>query len=81
MAQALAEPHPAQAWILYKALTIDILDEGRYKAYPHAARYLMRMEELADTAGIQPRQAEFIASLRQAHGRKSSFWAKVKTHS
>jgi len=81
VAQALTEPHPAQAWILYKALTINILDEGRYKAYPHAARYLMRMEELADTAGIQPHQAEFVTSLRQAHGRKSSFWAKVKTHS
>ena len=81
VAQALAEPHPAQAWIVYKALTVDILDEGRYKAYPHAARYLMRMDELADTAGTQPRQAEFVVSLRQAHGRKSSFWAKVKDHS
>jgi hypothetical protein len=47
VAEAFTEPHPAQAWILYKILLLDILNESRYKAYPHAAKYLMYMQELA----------------------------------
>jgi len=32
VAEALTEPYPAQAWILYKILLLDILNERRYKA-------------------------------------------------
>jgi uncharacterized Zn finger protein len=77
VAQALAESYPAQAWILYRILTLDILNESRYKAYPHAAKYLLSMRKLAVAADIQSQQAEFEQQLRQTHGRKSSFWAKT----
>jgi hypothetical protein len=43
-----------------------------------AVTYLIRMEELAAAAGIRPQQAQFVEDLRKAHGRKTSFWAKVK---
>jgi len=78
VAEALTEPYPAQAWTLYKILLLNILNESRYKAYPHAARYLICMQELAVAAGIQAQQTEFVQHLRQVHGRKSSFWAKAK---
>lgn len=78
VAKALGDSHPAQAWIIYKALLLDILDEGRYKAYGHAARYFNQMQDLARQADIASRQADFEQTLRQNHGRKSSFWAKVK---
>lgn len=81
MAEALTEAHPAQAWVLYRMLLLDILNESRYKAYPHAAKYLLTMETPAHVAGIQSQQAEFVRMLRQAHGRKSSFWERVKIDS
>lgn len=81
VAEALAETHPAQTWTLYRALLLDILNESRYNAYSHAAKYLLRMQELAMAAGIQSQQAEFVQTLRATHGRKSSFWAKVKDRS
>ncbi len=79
--EALAEPYPSQAWILYRILLLDILNESRYNAYSHAAKYLMIMQELAAVAGMESQQTEFVQHLRQAHGRKSSFWARVKTTS
>jgi len=36
------------------------------------------MQELAVAAGIKSQQAQFVQHLRQTHGRKSSFWAKIK---
>jgi len=79
VADALASAYPSQAWTLYRILLLDILNESRYKAYGHAADYLLRMEQLAVDAGIQSQQTEFVQTLRQTHGRKSSFWAKVET--
>jgi len=79
--EALAEPYPSQAWILYRILLLNILNESRYNAYSHAAKYLMTMQELAVAAGIELQQKEFVQHLLQAHGRKSSFWARVKTDS
>jgi hypothetical protein len=81
VAQALEQSHPLQAWELYRILLLDVLNRAYSKAYHHAVDYLVHMEELAQRAGIQSQQAEFMATLRQTHGRKSSFWAKVKTNS
>ena len=78
--QALAQRHPLEAWNLYRILVLDVLNRARSKAYGHAAMYLMHMDELAQKADIQSQQAEFMLSLRQAHGRKRSFWAKVRSH-
>lgn len=76
--EALAGPHPSEAWILYKILLLDILDNGRYKAYHHAADYFTCMERLSKRACIEHEQAEFVQTLRQKHGRKRSFWARVE---
>lgn len=81
VAKALAQNHPLQAWNLYRILLLDVLKRARSKAYHHAAHYLMQMEELAQKADIQSQQAEFVTHLRRTHGRKSSFWAQVKTDS
>ncbi|MBN2138980.1 MAG: hypothetical protein JW720_14320 [Sedimentisphaerales bacterium] len=78
VAEALAGPYPSQAWLVYRSLLLDILNSARYKAYSHGAKYLALMEQLAEKANLRPRQAEFIQTLRQKHGRKSSFWAKAK---
>ena len=78
MAEALAEPYPLQAWILYKIMLLDILNAARSKAYAHAAEYLIRMEQLAEKASLQSQQVEFTQTLRRTHGRKSSFWAQLK---
>jgi hypothetical protein len=80
VAEALAHPYPSQAWLLYRNLLLDILDGARYKAYHHGAKYLMRMEQLAEKADLRLQQAELVRILRQNHGRKSSFWAKVKLY-
>jgi len=81
VAKALAQSHPLQAWDLYRILLLDILHRAHSKAYHHAVDYLMHMEELAQRANIQSQQAEFMAAMRQTHGRKSSFWAQVKSRS
>jgi len=37
------------------------------------------MEQLSKQAGIEAKQTEFLEYFKQKHGRKSSFWEKVKT--
>ena len=83
-AEALAHGHPVAATILYRALLDDILTRARSKAYPHAARYLKRLDELAvqgdegsaQYAGIDP-HAAYRSALRKNHSRKTGFWAFV----
>ena len=81
VAEALSQRHPLQAWNLYRILLLDVLNRARSKAYHHAADYLRQMAELAPRANIQSQQMEFVTTLRETHGRKSSFWAKVRDRS
>ncbi|MGA7673569.1 MAG: DUF6880 family protein [Rhizomicrobium sp.] len=79
-AEALEEPHPVAATILYRALLDHILDQGRSQAYGHAARYFARLDALgshipADTD--RRSHATYKAELQRKHGRKSGFWAQV----
>jgi hypothetical protein len=71
---------PLAAVILYRALLVSILERGYAKAYPHAARYLHKLDMLAtgisDWQGVDGHNA-FVAMLRATHSRKTSFWAKV----
>jgi hypothetical protein len=82
-AEALEYTHPAAATILYRALLTDILSRAKSAAYTHAARYLMRLDDLAantDAAAIPDisTHATFKAEIAKAHGRKSGFWAHVR---
>jgi len=62
-------------------LLLDILEDGRSRAYGHAARYLRRLEGLDDEIddyGPLPDHEAFVASIQEDHGRKRSFWRRME---
>jgi len=72
---------PRIEMLCYRELASDILREARSRAYGHAARYLLRLEELdavIDDYGPVDGHTAFVASLRDRHGRKYSFWNRVE---
>lgn len=84
VADALEHDYPFAATILYRALLDDILSRARSKAYPHAARYLAKLDTLAASTEAEadrptgiPSHDVYRASLQKSHGRKSAFWALV----
>ncbi len=72
------ERHMA-AIVVYRALLDSILRRGRTKTYPHGVRYLKKLDRLArsvsDWRGMDDHDT-YLQQLRQAHGRKSSFWSR-----
>lgn len=73
-----AERHLA-ASMLYRALLDSILNRGQTKTYPHGLRYLKKLDKLALAVS---NWQQFLSheiykeAIRQAHGRKYSFWGK-----
>jgi len=78
LAESLQENYPTATWELYRALLLDILEGKRSKAYGHAADYLQIAEDLANRAGRLDKQEQLKVLLRARHGRKYSFWNRVK---
>lgn len=79
-AEALEDQYPAAATVLYRALIDDILTRARSPAYGHAARYLARLDALAERvepSPDMPDHAAYRAELKRAHGRKAGFWSLV----
>ena len=79
-AEALEDSYPAAATVLYRALLDDILVRARSPAYGHAARYLARLDALADRITPAPDLSDHEAyrtKLKLAHGRKTGFWSLV----
>lgn len=76
-ADALEQRYPLAATLVLRAMIDLSLDAAKYKRYGHAARHLRTCEHLAgrieDFAG-HPNHADYIADLKQRHGRKSGFW-------
>jgi len=78
MAKAMeSEGRMLAAYVIYRALLESILERKFYKAYPHAARYLVKLDFLA--AEIEDWQdlgehGMYHVWLNQVHGKKSSFW-------
>jgi hypothetical protein len=72
-AEAVEPDHPAAATILYRALLDDILDRARSPACGHAARYLQKLDALAEhevaAVSIDP-HPNYRAGLAKKHGRK-----------
>ncbi len=71
---------PLAVTACYRALLLDILNQGRSKAYTHAARYYKKLQVLArEVHEFQPLigHLEFMDQLSSDHGRKSSFWRRV----
>jgi hypothetical protein len=72
-----SETRMLAAYVIYRALLESILDRKFYKAYPHAAKYLRKLDRLA--AEIEDWQdlgehGMYHVWLNQVHGKKSSFW-------
>jgi hypothetical protein len=68
------------AALIWRALIDAILARGYAKAYGHAARYLSELRALNARIGDyrgHPRHESYEAALRQAHGRKASFWGRL----
>ncbi|MBL7112430.1 MAG: hypothetical protein ISS19_10885 [Bacteroidales bacterium] len=78
MAKALeSEGRNLAASMIYRALMESILDRKSYKAYPHAARYLRKLDMLAveiDDWQDLGEHGEYHVWLNQVHGKKTSFW-------
>ena len=72
---------PLASTACYRALLLDILQSGRTTAYTHAARYYKKLEALADQiidfTPLAGRKA-FLNQLEREHGRKRSFWERVR---
>jgi len=65
---------------IYRALLTAILTRACARAYGHAARYWVRLREIAATGiGLLPLEphADFEAAIRSRHSRKTAFWAHV----
>ena len=77
-AAMLEDKFPLAASVLYRALLDDILARGKSQAYGHGARYLARLESLADEisawGGIDNHVA-YALGLQKGHGRKYGFWS------
>ena len=70
---------PLAAVVVYRALLDSILERARSKIYGHGVRYLRKLDRLAgsiaDWRGL-PDHANYLASLRGSHARKSAFWSR-----
>lgn len=77
---ALEDRHPLAATLLKRGLIDFALQNSRVKRYRHAARHLRECKNLAaridDFALFETHEA-YLAGLRQAHGKKTSFWRAV----
>jgi len=79
-ADALHAEHPLAATVLRRAMIDFALNNARAKRYRHAARHLLECEGLAPAIGDFAEfgsHEEYLARLRERHGRKTAFWAMM----
>ena len=75
-----AAGHALAASLVYRALLDSILARGFTKAYDYGASYLATLERLAGSVADwqgSPTHEEYVAGVREMHGRKWSFWQRV----
>lgn len=80
-AEALSSTHPLAAVLIWRSMIEFALERARSSRYGHAARHLGACAEADAAISGYDGHAEydaFIQSLRNAHGRKSAFWARVR---
>jgi hypothetical protein len=80
-ADALEANHPLAATLMRRAMIEDSLDGGKAKRYRHAARHLAECqscEPAINDHGSFPTHEQFVATLKQRHGRKYGFWQLVE---
>ena len=81
LADALSARHPLAATLALRAMITFALERARTKRYHHAARHLLECESLSaqiEDYGGHADHAAYLAALKQAHGRKASFWERVE---
>ncbi len=69
------------ATVCYRALLFAILARAYARAYGHAAEYLRALSRLdlqVDDCESLPTHQAFESSIRSAHGRKVSFWNRIR---
>lgn len=79
--EAMAGKHPLAATLLLRSMIDFSLERARTSRYGYAARHLLGCESLATSItdfGDYLPHAEYVALLREKHGRKSSFWSRLK---
>ena len=67
--------------VCYRALLMAILARAYARAYGHAAEYLRALRGLdsrIDDYGSLPTHQAFESSIRSTHGRKVSFWNRIR---
>jgi hypothetical protein len=68
------------ATCVYRALLEGVLARAYSAAYPHAAKYWVRLQAIADRGvDLNPLQAHaaYAGEIQKQHGRKARFWACV----
>jgi len=78
---AVSAGRPRVEVVCYRNLLRCILEDGRSKAYGHAAKYFKRLVRLDDAITDYhplPDHTQFVQELRRDHGRKSAFWGRVE---
>ncbi len=67
--------------LIYRSLLVSSLEQGYIKAYYYASRYLKKLDDLAvtvsDWKGFSSHES-FKMQLKEAPGRKRSFWSKYE---
>lgn len=79
-ADALEAGYPLTATLMRRAMIQDSLDGGKAKRYRYAARHLAECRSCApaiEDHGGFPAHEQFVAALRQKHGRKHGFWQLI----
>lgn len=79
--EALAGKYPLAASLVLRAMINFSLERARTSRYRYAARHLMQCESLSASItdfGDHLPHAEYVALLREKHGKKSSFWSQLK---
>ena len=80
-ADALAGKHPLAATLVLRAMIDFTLTHARSSRYKHAARHLMECSGLAsgiEKFGAFEAHDAYETRLRREHGRKSSFWNRIR---
>lgn len=77
----LENSYPLEAALLYRKLVLGNLEPAKSNYYHHGVRYLRALDELSEKVSNWedfPSHEEFMAGLRDVHGRKKSFWSKYE---
>lgn len=70
------------AYVIYRELMVSILDRKFYNGYPHAAKYLRKLNALAESIDDWQdlgNHLELLTWLEKVHGKKTSFWKYYRT--